>query len=107
MKKIVIKTYFDFFLKRNKELNMKPKVNSNSKPKQEDIIEDDALSKLQELINKDSKESNYKTLNNENDEFIPIEEEKNVLVNRPLKNFVWGLGHQTKQRKSKINFLSD
>ena len=107
---------YDVFKNRNKEISQKDKKKKEVKEieTEEDIdeeekqgfIDEDTLAKLKELIKegeaKEEKE-NFKSFNKEkeeenkfNGEFM---EEKNVLVQRPLKNFVWGLGQQTKQKK--------
>ena len=109
---------YDVFKNRNKEISQKDKKKKEVKEieTEEDIdeeekqgfIDEDTLAKLKELIKegeaKEEKE-NFKSFNKEkeeenkfNGEFM---EEKNVLVQRPLKNFVWGLGQQTKQKKCK------
>lgn len=113
---------FDYFKQRNKEINKKgtnkkggSKLNTindpeNEESKEKEFIDEKTLAKLQELI-KDDKENidkGYKKVNpdiedtiDENDasNIQSPENEKELLVNRPAKNFVWGLGNQTKQKK--------
>jgi hypothetical protein len=92
---------FESFKTRNKDLKNKMKSNSaQKKPKEEiELLDEDTMKKLDELINNDPDSKKFHKINNEEEEFIKIEEEKSVLVHRPLKNFVWGLGQQTKQKK--------
>lgn len=112
---------FEAFKTRNKELNKK--INreqsvlneeENSKMKNKTEMDSKTLEKLQSLIEEDK--------DNMTDDFAeefkkinvvvskPSEEEENkkeseVLVHRPSKNFVWGLGHQVKKKKRmEINF---
>jgi len=101
---------YDIFKKRNKDIQNKTvkeiKIQSESKKEEkENFLDEKTLNKLQELIKKDNNEETYKPLNDTDDTNYNIEEEKNVLVHRPLKNFVWGLGQQNKKKKCKIYFL--
>lgn len=98
---------YDIFKQRNKNIsdNIKSKQNTNEDKNE---IDPKTLEKLKSLIEEDEKEKvkeNYKTPNTdsvENQEILEENfEEKEVIVNRPLKNFVWGLGQQTKQKKCK------
>ena len=64
-----------------------------------------------ELIknDKDNKSTQYKPINPQDEEISqsdPTEIEKDILVNRPQKNFVWGLGNQTKQKKCILIFIN-
>jgi hypothetical protein len=107
---------FDSFIERNKEIHKKGKTNiekNNRKAKTKDefseedegkYIDEKTLAKLQEYIknDKDNKSSQYKPINPQDEEITQSESadiEKDILVNRPQKNFVWGLGNQTKQKK--------
>ncbi len=126
---------FEVFSQRNKEINMKSsqvKSQTNLNKNTEDGIDKNVLSELNNLIENDQRESNYdhdhdqnenstSSLNN-NQYYISSSnytnnqreantentetEAENVLVHRPLKNFVWGqgLGQKTKQKKCKIYF---
>jgi hypothetical protein len=98
---------FEAFKMRNKDLKNKTKSGPSQKSPKEDIelLDEDTMKKLDELINKDPDSKKFHKINNQEEEFIKVEEEKNVLVHRPLKNFVWGLGQQTKQKKCK-NYLT-
>jgi hypothetical protein len=115
---------FDVFKKRNKELNKKAKAENKITDKigQEDngkkeptYIDEKMLAKLQQLINDDKENFNvndFKSLNKPGTSKVEEQELKstggeinpreNVLVVRPSKNFVWGLGEQTKLRKCKL-----
>jgi ribosome-associated protein len=114
---------YDIFKKRNKEIlskdKKKKKIEKIEKQENEESdldldedqeIDEKTLAKLQELINQDQEgKDNFKPLNKAKEENVkideegePLPEEKPILVNRPLKNFVWGLGQQTKQRKFKF-----
>jgi hypothetical protein len=98
---------FEAFKMRNKDLKNKTKSGPSQKASKEDmeLLDEDTMKKLDELINKDPDSKKFHKINNQEEEFIKVEEEKNVLVHRPLKNFVWGLGQQTKQKKCK-NYLT-
>ncbi len=78
------------------------------------IINKNTLAKLQSLIDQDKEKEEYKSINkseeNEQNNSVKLNdnfEDKTVLVNRPLKNFVWGLGLQTRQKKCKKIFIID
>jgi hypothetical protein len=111
---------FDYFKQRNKEIysssnsrstsnaDTKKKNNPTDTEKKENFIDEKTLAKLQEFIKQDDlSKDKYKTINNtpndnNNPNFVEEgfeNEEKELLVNRPVKNFVWGLGNQTKQKK--------
>lgn len=116
---------FDSFKDRNKEIfkdknKVKPDEKTDKKNK-EPAIDLETLARLNELIADDEEQENilkqkpgYKPLNNEGSidqqETIQTEgeslEENPILVQRPTKNFVWGLGQQTKQKKC-INFIKN
>ena len=91
---------FEIFKKRNRELKIKSKsFDSIQNLQEEEIMDDSAMKKLNELIEQDPDKKIYESLKMEEKE-MKVEDEKNILVMRPLRNFVWGLGHQAKQRKS-------
>jgi len=94
---------YDIFKQRNKNISdniLKSKQSGNEERVE---ISSKTLDKLKSLIEEDEKvNENYKNPNTNTEEFQEAEEnieEKEVIVNRPLKNFVWGLGQQTKQKK--------
>lgn len=109
---------FDSFKKRNQEINTKAK----SKEKESDINKK-TLDKLQGYIKKDEETDGFNkfdifssksSISNANlsveskveeddEDGDAFGEDNNVLVHRPLKNFVWGLGEKTKQRKCKCD----
>ncbi len=86
-------------------------------------INEQTMAKLQEIMEEDQRANPdklnlYKNVNdfnfndpvipdldenekseNQNFEKIENQEDDNILVHRPLKNFVWGLGQKTKQKK--------
>lgn len=98
---------FDMFKRRNKDL----KTKENDKNKTTDILDKKALAKLEELIKEDEtsnteyKQINYRVDSKTEEENYDPEYFNNVLVHRPTRNFVWGLGQQTKQKKCKKNIL--
>jgi ribosomal silencing factor RsfS len=92
----------DMLKNRNKQINKSSSTKRNEGVK-ENYIDEKALEQLQELIKKDeSNKQGYKNLENSDEPLENIIDEKQVLVHRPGKNFVWGLGQQTKQRKFKF-----
>jgi len=113
---------FDHFKQRNKEIMKKRNEDKETKDKkkgknmededeemneEKPLIDEKTLAKLQDLIknDKDNKNSEYKSINPENQEdeiYNTADNEKEVLLHRPAKNFVWGLGNQTKQKKCMI-----
>jgi hypothetical protein len=118
---------FDAFKKRNKEINSKiqNKEEPNKKPKSnENVVDEKTLAKLEEIIKENENnnannrdifklfkdkisqidEEELITDNTSEDNGSNIETESNVLVHRPLKNFVWGLGEKTKQKKCNLIF---
>jgi len=99
---------YDIFKQRNKNISdniLKSKQSGNDEKVE---ISSKTLDKLKSLIEEDEKvKENYKNPNTNTEEFQEVEENfevKEVIVNRPLKNFVWGLGQQTKQKKCIIYF---
>ncbi len=74
------------------------------------------MKRLKEIIQEDKDNlDEYKTFEDENTNSMITsnqlkseeKEEKDYLVKRPTKNFVWGLGEQTKRRKCKKNFKNN
>ncbi len=104
---------FDFkaFEQRNREIyknetreKKSAEKASENLEKEKQKIDEATLSKLQALIKNDKEtenETNYKSIMEDQNKHIYQDEstEKEILVTRPAKNFVWGLGNQTKQKK--------
>lgn len=88
---------FEAFKERNKNLKKPQKEKEN-------MVDEKTFEKLQQLIEEDEENEKYKTIpsNNKQDAKTYEEDQKELLVKRPSKDFVWGLGQQTKQKKCNI-----
>jgi hypothetical protein len=97
----VKKKEFDFgkLEKRNKELNEK-------KPRE---VNSAVLQQLKNIIEYEESNPNkmeFKDLKlTGSGVSVPPADENDYLVKRPSKNFVWGLGQQTKQKKCKYSLI--
>lgn len=74
----------------------------------ENFISEQTLQKFEQLVNEDKDIDKY---NNVQSTFEGVVDDSiedpftNVLVHRPSKNFVWGLGQQTKRKKCIVSII--
>ena len=100
---------FDSFKKRNKEIKGDIQEENNQDFEPIDQLDDKVLlNQLKNFINNDPYPIDLKAgqINKNSEEIIQREDKledrfENVLVQRPPKGFVWGVGDQAKKKKRK------
>lgn len=89
---------FSEFEERNYNINQNAKIKNENK-----FIDENTLNSIQKLIDEDDNSGKYKHLETDFQGVVEGNETgSDILVQRPKKNFIWGLGQQTNKKKCKI-----